>query len=208
MKKKVGILDIGLGNLKSVYNALEYLDTNPVYIKNPQDIDTVSKIVFPGVGAFDTGVNLLRSSNLIENLTFNVLEKKVPFFGICLGMQLIFEKSEEGSLEGLSWLKGKFEKFRPKSEDFKVPHIGWNKITIENEGRLFKSLGKENYFYFVHSYFLSKNSFNVDYIHSTCSYEIDFISAMEIENIFGCQFHPEKSQMSGLKLLNNFLNSD
>ena len=208
MKKKIGILDIGLGNLKSVYNALEYLDTNPIYIKNPQDIDRVSKIVFPGVGAFDTGINLLKSSKLIDHLTLYVLEKKIPFIGICLGMQLIFEKSEEGDLSGLGWLKGNFKKFRPKNESFTVPHIGWNKIAIPKEGRLFKSLGKENYFYFVHSYFLSKNSFHSDYIHSTCSYDIDFISAMEVENIFCCQFHPEKSQMSGLKLLNNFLNSD
>ncbi len=205
MENKVGIVNLNLGNVKSVYNALEYLNAKPVFVRKYSDLKKVNSIILPGVGSFDHGVKLMKNFGIFEELTNCVIKKKMPFMGICLGMQLIFEGSEEGKLNGLSWLKGRFKRFVPSSEEFTVPHIGWNKVEIQRPGKLFASLGHENYFYFVHSYFLPKESQNNLKVVSYCNYIMKFISAIEHENIWCCQFHPEKSQMSGLKLLDNFL---
>ena len=205
MKNKTGIIDLGLGNIRSVFNALEYLDGNPVYISSSKDLNKINRLVFPGVGSFDYGMKLIRSSDIFDNLSRFVTEKKMPFMGICLGMQLIFEGSDEGKSKGLCWLKGEFKKFVPKDK-FSIPHIGWNKVKIINDGKLLQGLGKENFFYFVHSFFLEKKNYENFNSLSFCNYINEFISSFEIENIFCCQFHPEKSQMSGLKLVSNFLN--
>lgn len=204
-KKEVTIIDYGLGNIKSLSNAFEYLGAKISISNNISKIKKSKKLVLPGVGAFDAGILLLRNKKIIKVLNHLVLEKKIPFLGICLGMQLIFEGSEEGKEKGFGWMKGVCRKFNFNKNSLNIPHIGWNKTNINKEGNLFESLCPEAYFYFVHSFYISKNCITNKNPRALTNYGFDFLSAFECNNIFGCQFHPEKSQVSGLKLLNNFL---
>ena len=205
MQKEVTIIDYGLGNIKSLYNAFEYLGAKVNITNEISKIKKSKKIILPGVGSFDAGMNLLNKKNIVEILNTLVIEKKIPFLGICLGMQFLMDKSEEGNNNGFGWIKGICKKFDINNNKLPVPHIGWSKTNIYLEGKIFESLGPESYFYFVHSFYIPSETIKKNNPKSLTNYGSNFLSAFEIENIWACQFHPEKSQMAGLKLLSNFL---
>jgi len=167
-------------------------------------VESASKIILPGVGAFDTGMKNLESLQLTEVLKKKVLQDKIPVLGICLGMQLLSEGSEEGVLPGLGFISARTIKFRfNNTDEYKIPHMGWNFINQKKESRLLTGMYTDPRFYFVHSYYFKAN--NVSDILATTEYETLFTSAVERENILGVQFHPEKSHKFGMKLLKNFV---
>lgn len=190
-----------MGNIHSVKKALELCGAKVLVTNNPKDIISCEKIVLPGVGAFDDAVSELEKQGLTAVIKDEIKNKK-PFLGICLGMQLLFEKSEEaGNKKGLGILKGEVKKF-PKG-DFKVPHMGWNQIKLRPECPIFKGLADSSYVYFCHSYYpLPKDKLITA---ARCDYGVDFTAAIWQENVYGMQFHPEKSQGVGLKIIENFV---
>ena len=197
----IGIIDYGMGNIGSIENMLKRINTSSIITSNIDTLNQCNKLILPGVGAFDQGMQSLNDMGLISYLNDFVIEQNKPILGICLGMQLFANSSEEGSLPGLGWIKGKAKKFVFNDYDIKVPHMGWN--TIEpNNSILFENLPDEKRFYFVHSYYYEcedkKN------IISSTDYGIKFASAINKNNIWGTQFHPEKSHICGMKLLDNF----
>jgi glutamine amidotransferase len=197
----VGIIDYGMGNLHSVQRKLHLLHVDFKIVKNSTELVDCEKIILPGVGHFGAAMQRLQSQNLIDSLSNFALTEKKPILGICLGMQLMAESSEEGSVKGLGWIKTKIVKFDVENPlNFKVPHIGWNTVQANNS-KLLDAVGNE--FYFVHSYHaLEPEEYIV--VHRT-TYEKEFISGFEKDNIFGVQYHPEKSHDQGIKLLKRFL---
>jgi len=194
----VSIIDYGLGNLKSVKKALDFINVKSIITNDKCEIMESDAIILPGVGSFDQGMSNLENLDLIEFLSNEVLVRKKFFFGICLGFQLMFEKSFENGLNyGLGWLKGDVIKIE---SGHKVPHMGWNNIRMNNEEKYIDDL-QRNY-YFVHSYHVvpDDKSIITSYVYNG----IDIVSSIKRENIFGTQFHPEKSQKAGLELLTNF----
>lgn len=199
----IAIVDYGLGNLKSIYNMLSYLNIKSYISSNPEEIAMANKIILPGVGSFDTGVLNLRNSGLGAVLNEEVMARKKPILGICLGMQLLTAGSEEGEFPGLGWIKAVSKKFKFSSKDLKIPHMGWNYVRPVNTKSLFKGLDTEkNRFYFVHSYYVECT--NEENVLAKCSYGNDFACAIVKDNIYGVQFHPEKSHKFGMTLLKNF----
>lgn len=197
----VGIIDYGMGNLHSVQRKLHILSTEFKIVSNSTELFDCDKIILPGVGHFGAAMQKLQSQKLVEALSEAVLVDKKPILGICLGMQLMAETSEEGNAKGLGWIKTKIVKFDvDNSIHFKVPHIGWNTVQAENSKLVDV---KENEFYFVHSYHAQEPEENI-VVHKT-TYEKEFISGFEKENIFGVQYHPEKSHDQGIDLLKRFL---
>ena len=198
----VVIIDYGMGNLFSVKNALESLGAEVLISKNPEDLKNADQIILPGVGAFPDGMKNLKALGIIPALEEEVLENKKPFLGICLGMQLLASAGEEyGLTPGLSWIKGRVRKF-DVMDGLKIPHIGWNDVSSFPGAKLFNGIDS-SIFYFVHSYFMVPENSGV--VSASCEYGEKFAASVEAGNIFGVQFHPEKSQKSGLKLLKNFL---
>ena len=199
------IIDYGLGNLGSMANMLKKIGAQAVVSADPLVIGNADKLILPGVGAFDGGMKNLESRGLVQVLNNRVLEDKVPILGVCLGMQLLSRKSEEGCLPGLGWLDA--ESIRFKFEDvnsnLKIPHMGWNQLTVRQSHPLFYELEVMNRFYFVHSYHVICT--DPRNILATTSYGVDFSSAVVKNNIMGVQFHPEKSHKFGLRLLKNFV---
>ncbi len=198
------IVDYGMGNLRSVQKAFERINIPVIISSDRNEILNAKKIVLPGVGNFEKGMINLKAANLIEALNEAVIEKELPILGICLGMQLMTEFSEEGNVAGLGWIKGVTLKFNLSSNKLKVPHMGWNNIQILNSDSIFKNIEEDNLFYFVHSYYVTcahKND-----VLATTDYSGYFVSAFQKENIYGCQFHPEKSHDAGLTVLRNFVN--
>ena len=199
------IIDYGLGNLGSMANMLKKIGAQAVVSADPVVIGNADKLILPGVGAFDGGMKNLESRGLVQVLNNRVLEDKVPILGVCLGMQLLSRKSEEGCLPGLGWLDA--ESIRFKFEDvnsnLKIPHMGWNQLTVRQSHPLFYELEVMNRFYFVHSYHVICT--DPRNILATTSYGVDFSSAVVKNNIMGVQFHPEKSHKFGLRLLKNFV---
>jgi len=197
------IIDYGLGNLASVQNMFKKLGTKDVVISNDLDIiKKASKLILPGVGSFDTGMINLESSGLLNCLNEKVLVQKTPILGICLGMQLMTKKSEEGIKSGLGWINAETIKFNfPDDTSFKVPHMGWNYVSIKKENSLIE-LNTKNKFYFVHSYYVKCS--DTEDIMGTTNYFEEFTCFFNHNNIFGVQFHPEKSLKFGMKLLENF----
>jgi len=194
------IIDYGMGNLRSVQKAGEHLGKKLRVTDSPAIINKAKKIIFPGVGNFKEAVRELKKRKIFDVLTGRIKEG-VPFFGICLGMQLLLEKSEEApGVKGLGVIKGKVRKFDERK--MIVPHMGWNEISFKASS-LFKGIPDRSYFYFANSYYC--DIAEKDTVLSTTKYGIDFPSACRKENIWGVQFHPEKSQKLGLKLFNNFL---
>jgi len=199
----ITIIDYGIGNLASVHNMFKKIGVKNVIISNNHDvIKSAEKILLPGVGSFDAGMNNLESSGLIPILNKKVLEDKVPILGICLGMQLLTLKSEEGVKKGLGWIQAETIKFKlDPSLKLKIPHMGWNYIEVKKENPLIEK-NTRNRFYFVHSYhvkcFDETNSLAISH------YGTDFTCMINKENIFGAQFHPEKSLKFGMHLLENF----
>jgi glutamine amidotransferase len=203
--QKILIVDYGLANIKSVVNALECFSASILVSSDPAQIASADKIILPGVGSYDAGIRGLRDRNQIDELQHHVVEKQKPFLGVCLGFQLIFDNSEEGVESGLGWIKGSFTRFNSSKE--KVPHIGWSEVQSVPDGKLLSGMGSEEDFYFVHSYYLPVDEKNEKYAKGISHYGVDFISVIEKDNIYGVQFHPEKSQLCGLKLIENFLNN-
>jgi glutamine amidotransferase len=200
------IIDYGMGNLGSIQNMLKKVGAVAAKISSdPKDIEQADKLILPGVGAFDTGMQRLRETGLIPLLNEKVLKAKTPTLGVCLGMQLLAKVSEEGELPGLGWLDAETIRFRfdPKQTGLKVPHMGWNTVKIQREGTLFKDMYPEARFYFVHSYHVV--SHNPNDVLTLTDYGYDFVSAVQREHIMGAQFHPEKSHKFGMKLYKNFV---
>lgn len=198
----VAVIDYDAGNLKSVKKALEFLGQEMEVTRAEKEILLADKVILPGVGSFGDAMEKLNHYNLVQTLK-KVTGKGTPFLGICLGMQLLFELSEEcKGVEGLSILQGKILKIPPK-EGLKIPHMGWNSLKVRDGARLFKGLEKEPYVYFVHSYYLEAK--NREEVAAFTEYSTEIHASVERGNIFGCQFHPEKSGDVGLRILRNFL---
>lgn len=194
----IAVIDYGMGNLRSVQKAIEFCGFRSVVTSARSDINSASHIVLPGVGAFRDAMKNLKERNLLDVIIENCVEKKKPLLGICLGMQVLFEESEEfGIHKGLGILKGRVVRFRV---NLKVPHMGWNIVKLGGKDRLIEK--DEQYFYFVHSYYVVPSDNSI--IRGTTEYDINFVSYVNSGNIFATQFHPEKSEMQGLRLLKNF----
>ena len=198
----ITLLDYGAGNVRSVINAIERIGETVKVAMTPEDIMSAEKLVFPGVGAFGNMMNILGAKNFISPLK-DYLDADRPFFGICLGMQALFEKSDEAlGTEGLGIFKGLVQRF---TTDLAVPHIGWNGVRIQQASRIFNGFKGDEKFYFVHSYHITPEDDNVRL--TTTDYGYEFVSAVQRGNIIGTQYHPEKSGSAGLKLLKNFMDS-
>ncbi|MBP9854717.1 MAG: imidazole glycerol phosphate synthase subunit HisH [Candidatus Omnitrophica bacterium] len=196
----IAVIDYGMGNLRSVQKALEKLGAQATITDKANEILTAKKVVLPGVGAMAPAMEKLISLGLIESIKQIIKEKK-PFLGICLGYQLLFEQSDEGgSIKGLGLLKGQVKRF----QTLKVPHMGWNQLMNKQKNcPLFTGINNGDETYFCHSYYVVPTDTNV--IATTTQYGIEFASSINTENIYGVQFHPEKSQTTGLKVLENFI---
>lgn len=196
------IVDYDAGNLKSVEKALVFLGDKPVITRDREEILKADRVILPGVGAFGDAMDKLSGYGLVDVL-HQVAERKIPFLGICLGLQLLFESSEESpGKEGLGILPGRILRI-PSGPGLKIPHMGWNSLEIKPQSRLFQGIESGAYVYFVHSYYLQAE--NEKLVSATARYGVQIHAAVERENVFGCQFHPEKSSRIGLGILKNFL---
>ena len=199
------IIDYGMGNLGSVLNMFRRVSTKEVIISSdPEKIKKADKLILPGVGSFKKAILNLNDREFKPLLKDKVLVNKTPILGICLGMQLFFESSEEGDIKGLGWLKGKVVRFQnfERNNKLKIPHMGWNFVKIKKKSKLTYNLNEQNKFYFVHSYHVAYNDKTDILMNSNYGYK--FVSAVENENIFGFQFHPEKSHNYGKVIFKNF----
>ena len=197
----IAIIDYDAGNIKSVEKAMHLLGQEVVVTRDRESILKADKVILPGVGAFGDAMSKIRQYNL-EEVIHEVVEKGTPFLGICLGLQLLFEKSEESpGVEGLGILKGEILRI-PAAEGLKIPHMGWNNIRFPNKGRLFAGVSEDAYVYFVHSYYLKAQDEKI--VTATTEYGTHIHASVESGNLFACQFHPEKSSHVGLQILKNF----
>lgn len=198
------VVDYGMGNLGAIVNMLEFLGHDAVTTADPREISKASKLVLPGVGAFDRAMQNLRNLNLIEPLEESVFQRRVPLLGLCLGMQLLGRGSEEGDGEpGLGWIAADTVRFNWVADlGLKVPHVGWNSVTPTPGNPIFASTLAQPRYYFVHSYYMRCD--NDDNIAATCTYGQEFCCAVSSGNIHGVQFHPEKSHKHGMALLGAF----
>lgn len=197
----IAIIDYGAGNLQSVKKAFDFIGAESVITNDPKVILSADRILLPGVGSFGDAMDSMRKNGLVETVKECALSGK-PFLGICLGLQLLFEESEESpGVKGLGIFKGKIKKFS-SDMGLKIPHIGWNSLEIKQKNTLFKDIPENSYVYFVHSYYLHAEDENE--IATVTNYGIDFHSAVGKNNVFATQFHPEKSGDVGLQILRNF----
>lgn len=202
----ITIIDYKTGNLGSIQNILRRIGEPSIITSDKSVISDAKKLILPGVGSFDTGMRNLLDLDLIDTINYKVLNEKVPVLGICLGMQLISLKSEEGSLHGLGWINAETKRFIFNNTfEFKIPHMGWNYLSVKKKSPLLHDIYPDPRFYFVHSYFFEAND-SCDILSST-TYESEFTSAVEKGNILGVQFHPEKSHKYGMRLLKNFVDN-
>lgn len=197
----IAIIDYDAGNLKSVEKALKFIGEETIITRDRKEIFKADKVILPGVGAFGNSMEKMWKYNLVDTMK-ELTAKKTPFLGICLGLQLLFESSEESpDVQGLSILEGDIIKI-PGAEGLKIPHIGWNSLNIQKDARLFQNIEDNSYVYFVHSYYLKAK--NKDEVVATTDYGTLIDASVEKDNIFACQFHPEKSGEVGLQILKNF----
>ena len=198
----IAIIDYDAGNLKSVEKALVFLGEKPVVTRDPKEILRADHVILPGVGSFGDAMENLKKFDLVHVIK-EAADRKIPFLGICLGLQLLFEGSEETpGVEGLDILKGNILRI-PAAEGLKIPHMGWNSLDIKPRSRLFKGIGNGAYVYFVHSYYLKAGE--EDIVAASTEYSTHIHAAVERDNVFACQFHPEKSSQVGLAILKNFI---
>ncbi len=197
----IAIIDYGAGNTTSVFNMLRHIGSAAIITNDHHEIEKASKIILPGVGAFDAAMQALEMSGLIDLLQQKVLAEKTPVLGICLGMQILTKGSEEGVRKGLGWMAAYTYKFIPSTE-IKVPHMGWNSVEKINEHPLTTGVNEDSRFYFVHSYYVKAERRQQALLRTV--YDQPFDSAIADEHIMGVQFHPEKSHQHGMKLLANF----
>lgn len=199
----ISIIDYDAGNIKSVEKALQHLGQDVVITNDPDQILSSDKVILPGVGAFGDAMKRLRDTKL-DKVIYDVVDKKIPFLGICLGLQLLFESSDETpGVRGLGLLEGKIIRI-PDQEGLKIPHMGWNSIHYKDGAKLFQGITQDPYVYFVHSYYLAAK--HREDVAATTHYSTLIHASVEHDNIFACQFHPEKSSTVGLKILENFVN--
>ena len=202
--KTVAIVDYGMGNLDSVARAVEECGGEPLLVRTASELGRAGSVILPGVGSFTKGMRNLRVSGMVDALQEYVVERAMPFLGLCLGMQLLATRGEEGGGEaGLGWINGEVARLRPEGEDERIPHVGWNEVVCTRESPLFAGLDGRRDFYFVHSYTLACED-EGDVLAST-PYCGGVTSAVEGEHVRGLQFHPEKSQRAGFQVLRNFI---
>ncbi len=197
----IGIIDYGLGNIKAISNIYDKLKIKNMLVKSKNDFEKVERFILPGVGSFDSAMDLLSKNNCKESIDTMVLEKKKKILGICVGMQTFAKNSDEGSKQGFNWIEGEVKKFEFNS-NYRLPHMGWNSIKKNKESPLFKNINNDEYFYFCHSYYY-KCLKKEDIIAETF-FGSNFASSINFKNIYGIQFHPEKSHDSGANILKNF----
>lgn len=197
----IAIIDYGAGNIRSVEKALVHLGADVTVTQNPEVLLTADAAVLPGVGSFGDAMNTLRSRDLEQPICEFIASGK-PFLGICLGLQILFESSEESpGVSGLGLLKGKITRI-PASDGLKIPHMGWNSLSLHGDGELFRNIKGEPYVYFVHSYYLQAEE---DIVTAAAEYGVSIHAAVQKNNLMACQFHPEKSGSAGLAMLKNFI---
>ncbi|MGN0423058.1 MAG: imidazole glycerol phosphate synthase subunit HisH [Lachnospiraceae bacterium] len=198
----IAIIDYDAGNIKSVEKAMQLLGQDVTITRDRETILQADKVILPGVGAFGDAMGKIRQYGL-EEVVGEVVDQKTPFLGICLGLQLLFERSDETpGVEGLGILKGEILRI-PDKEGLKIPHMGWNSLKFQNQGRLFANLPEEPYVYFVHSYYLRAADEGI--VTATTEYSTHIHASVEKDNVFACQFHPEKSSDVGIQILKNFV---
>jgi glutamine amidotransferase len=200
----ITIIDYGSGNIRAIGNIYDKLKVDYKIAKSPEEVLGAVKLFLPGVGAFDETISMLDKTGFREVLDFEVMQNKVPIIGICVGMQILADSSEEGKLPGLGYIKGKVRKIDASllNQKPKLPHLGWNSIEIEQQSTLLKNIDSELGFYFLHSYYFECE--NQEDILTTTTYGKSFASAINHDNVYGIQFHPEKSHHNGINLLHNF----
>jgi len=201
------LIDYNMGNIKSVANAFSAVGVEVQVTSKPEDLKQAKGIILPGVGAFADGMENLRKLDILETLHREVVEKGKPYLGICLGLQFLASKGfEHKESDGLGWVKGSIKPLNPVGQGYKVPHIGWNSITLSGENsEIYEELGENPVFYFVHSYHLVTDEESNAVITAYCSHGEKVTASIQQDNIYGVQFHPEKSQGAGLKLIKNFV---
>lgn len=200
----ISIVDYGVGNLASIQNMLKRIGIDSMISSQEKDLMAADKLILPGVGAFDTCVAQLQQSGLINCLNKKVIEEKTPVLGVCVGMQLLLEGSEEGMLAGLGWIRGRNVKFERSQMPnvYKVPHMGWTDVIVAKQSKLTAGLDNDSRFYFVHSYHAQLEEHDDAVL--TANYGYSFAAGVEHDNVLGVQFHPEKSHKFGMKLFENF----
>lgn len=202
---KLVIVDYGMGNLRSVQKKLIRIGVNVKISNEPTVIDKADKLILPGVGHFANGIKKLKELGIWEVLNKKVIDEQTPILGVCLGMQLMASSSEEGNVKGLGWFDANVVKFYVKDQlKYKVPHMGWNNAKLNKDSKLFQNVLNEALFYFVHSYHIKCNDYKD--ILTTTKYEYEFTSSIQKDNIYGTQFHPEKSHDAGEIIFKNFAN--
>jgi len=204
LSDNVVIIDYRMGNLRSVQKAFEVNNCQAIISDNLNVIEQADKIVLPGVGSFKDGMKNLDSLGLIDVLSQEVVQNKKPFLGICLGMHLIANVGyENGQTSGLSWVDAEVVRLDPTAENLNIPHVGWNSVNYNNQSDLYHGIEDNHDFYFVHSYHFRTKE---DVVSGTTNYGVDFVSSIQKNNINAFQFHPEKSQTAGLRIIKNFIN--